>query len=353
MLLTTLAFLALTQTSTKTPSLFPGKPAPDLVVAGWLKSEAPKPQKGHLRVVEFWATWCVPCKMAMPHLSELARKYKDRIDVVGVDVMEPEAVTQAMRKRFVDDMGKDMDYRVAYDTAKGTMRDTWLTAAGLNSIPSTFLIDDTNKILWIGHPDHLQEQLDLAFAGKTDVASNAAAFVLASNWLEGSQAAIAKADEAYKAGRKDEAEKIWNDTLAKWPRSQFMIRKARLETYPLGTPESAAVVDQMLAGNVVERENVVRFAMTLSKDEHARAESYVDRAVSERADETLLYTAAVAYKRLGAYAKAVQTADTALKGIGEHLADPRYAPLKTLIEANQTNFKKVRDEAAAMMQQGQ
>lgn len=347
MLLTSLAFLALSQAKTLAPALVPGKPAPELVVGGWLKSESPKPQKGHFRVVEFWATWCEPCKMAMPHLSELARKYKDRIDVVGVDVMEPESVTQTQLRRFVDEMGDKMDYRVAYDTPKGTMRNTWLNAAGLDSIPSTFLIDDEGKVLWIGHPDHLEEQLTVAFAGKTNVATNAAAFVTAANWFEGTKAAVAKAEEAYKAGRKDEAEKTWNEALATWPRAAFMVRKARLDTYPAGSPESDAVVDQMLAGNAVERQTAVKFAMGLPKDDRARAEAIVDRAVAIKADEPLLFAAAVAYNRLEAYPKAIQTADTALKGIEEHLADPRYAPLKPLIEANQANFKKVRDEAVA------
>ncbi len=37
-------------------------------------------------VVDFWAAWCGPCRMVAPELEKLADKYRDRIDVVKVDV---------------------------------------------------------------------------------------------------------------------------------------------------------------------------------------------------------------------------------------------------------------------------
>ena len=56
---------------------------------GWLKGTPIQGfERGRVYVVEFWATWCGPCIAAMPHLSRVADKYKRRVTVIGVDVME-------------------------------------------------------------------------------------------------------------------------------------------------------------------------------------------------------------------------------------------------------------------------
>jgi thiol-disulfide isomerase/thioredoxin len=48
-----------------------------------------KKYEGTIRVVDFWATWCPPCRMAIPWLNDLHRKYKDQgVTVVGISVDE-------------------------------------------------------------------------------------------------------------------------------------------------------------------------------------------------------------------------------------------------------------------------
>lgn len=42
--------------------------------------------KGKPTLMNFWATWCPPCIAEMPHLNELAEEYKDKINIVGVQV---------------------------------------------------------------------------------------------------------------------------------------------------------------------------------------------------------------------------------------------------------------------------
>ena len=65
-------------------------PAPPLKVAEWVKgNKVAAFEPGKTYVVEFWATWCGPCLATIPHLTELAHKYKDKgVQFIGVDVWE-------------------------------------------------------------------------------------------------------------------------------------------------------------------------------------------------------------------------------------------------------------------------
>lgn len=135
-----------------------GDKAPAIKVAKWAKGKPfDKFQPGDVYVVEFWATWCGPCKESIPHLTELAKKYKGKVNFTGVSIWEAEpgkldAATIAKVDKFVKDMGDKMDYNVAIDGPEGTMAQTWMKAAGRDGIPAAFIVDQTGTIAWIGHP---------------------------------------------------------------------------------------------------------------------------------------------------------------------------------------------------------
>lgn len=118
-------------------------------------------EPGKAYIVEFWATWCGPCRTSIPHLNELAEKVKDQgVVVIGQDVWEND---ESLVAPFVKNMGDKMTYRVAMDDkssqTKGAMAETWMTAAGRHGIPSAFVVNKQGKIAWMGHPMQLNETL--------------------------------------------------------------------------------------------------------------------------------------------------------------------------------------------------
>jgi thiol-disulfide isomerase/thioredoxin len=162
----------------KRSELRPGDPAPALTVEEWVKG-APLStlEKGKVYVVEFWATWCGPCIKAIPHLTELQQKHKrDDVTIIAVAASErgndDEAKLEKLR-RFVADRDETMGYTVAYD-ADRSMGEQWLTAAGLNTIPNSFIVDKQGRIAWIGSPMQLDEPLARVVAGTWDLEAYAA-----------------------------------------------------------------------------------------------------------------------------------------------------------------------------------
>jgi thiol-disulfide isomerase/thioredoxin len=146
-----------------------GDPAPDLKVFKWVKdTPVDALDTNKIYVVEFWATWCGPCRVSIPHLTEMAHKFTS-VTFVGMDISERVADKEAAVTKFVKQMGDQMDYHVAMDTEDKFMAENWMQAAGQNGIPTAFVVQ-SGRIAWIGHPmEGLEEALTNAVAGKLDV----------------------------------------------------------------------------------------------------------------------------------------------------------------------------------------
>ena len=143
-----------------------GDPAPVLKVGKWVKGEPITLAKGKVHVVEFWATWCPPCRETIPHLTKLAKKFQNEADFTGVSISNS---TNAVVS-FVKEMGAKMDYNVAVDTDSDFMSTNWMKAAKRNSIPTAFIIDKEGKIAWIGYPGTMEGPLSAIIEGKWDIA---------------------------------------------------------------------------------------------------------------------------------------------------------------------------------------
>jgi thiol-disulfide isomerase/thioredoxin len=97
-------------------------------------------------LVEFWATWCPPCRKSIPHLNEIYAKYKAQgLQIVGI-TDENEATVKKFQKEI------PMNYNVAINTPQ-----TIYEQFGIQAIPTAFLVNKAGKIVWTGHPMELSE----------------------------------------------------------------------------------------------------------------------------------------------------------------------------------------------------
>jgi peroxiredoxin len=93
--------------------------------------------KGKVVLLDFWATWCSPCKVEIPWFMDMQRKSKDRgLEVLGV-AMDDEG--WEVVKPFVAKMG--VNYRILAGNDA-----TAQAYGGVDALPTTFLIDRTGKI---------------------------------------------------------------------------------------------------------------------------------------------------------------------------------------------------------------
>ena len=93
--------------------------------------------KGKVVLLNFWATWCGPCKAEIPGFVELQQQYKNDLVVIGLSVDD----TAEKAKPFVD------QYKVNYPIVLGLGRDDIQDAYGpIYGIPASFLISRDGKV---------------------------------------------------------------------------------------------------------------------------------------------------------------------------------------------------------------
>ena len=169
-------------TTASSADLKVGDTAPPVEIQEWIQGET-EVGEGKPYIVEFWATWCGPCKRSIPHLNKLYKKYKPNgLTIIGVSD-ETKAVSKV--KSFVKNQGDRMSYPVAID---GGVKREWFQAAGQRGIPSAFIVDDRNKIAFIGHP--MDPQFDEILAQVIDGRYNPKLQKKAAPKLEAAEKAI-------------------------------------------------------------------------------------------------------------------------------------------------------------------
>ena len=93
---------------------------------------------GKVVLLSFWATWCPPCREEIPELVQLAARYKDQVEIVGISLDEPEDVPKV--ESFVTKMG--MNYPVAMAT-----KDLVQEYGGVPALPTTFVLNKEGRVV--------------------------------------------------------------------------------------------------------------------------------------------------------------------------------------------------------------
>ena len=152
--------LALVFLSPQAPQLKPGDTAPDLKLRRLEGTTAGteitlSSLKGKVVVLEFWATWCLPCIASFPHLSTV-RKERPNVEFLAVTAEDPARVAAFLKTR------NDVQVPIVMDTSG-----TSLATYGIGTIPHTVVIDKQGKIAAITEPDKLTaEALDAVAEGR-------------------------------------------------------------------------------------------------------------------------------------------------------------------------------------------
>lgn len=120
--------------------------------------------EGQVRIVNFWATWCPPCRQEIPDFQALSEKYGDRgLTVIGIslDQTGPDAV-----RTFAEQIG------MTYHTVMGAP-ETAHAYGDIRSIPTTFVIDQRGHIYqkYIGYRNFAVFERDVLTLFKEDEAS--------------------------------------------------------------------------------------------------------------------------------------------------------------------------------------
>jgi cytochrome c biogenesis protein CcmG, thiol:disulfide interchange protein DsbE len=116
---------------------FLNKKAPELYVQEWLSKE---PEiKGKFVLIDFWATWCGPCRKAIPELNGFAKQFSKDLVVIGIS-NETKEVIQKMESPVIEYYsGRD-----ASKTMSGLLK--------IKGIPHVILVDPKGIVRWEGFP---------------------------------------------------------------------------------------------------------------------------------------------------------------------------------------------------------
>ncbi len=142
--------------STAPAALAPASAAPDFTLHAM---DGPnlrlKEQRGRVVMVNFWATWCGPCRQEMPQLNRLYEKYKaSGFVLLGVNVDDDQRKAAEVASKL------GVTFPVLLDTDKAVSK-----LYDLSTMPSTVLIDRDGKIRYVhrgyltGYEDNYEKQI--------------------------------------------------------------------------------------------------------------------------------------------------------------------------------------------------
>jgi thiol-disulfide isomerase/thioredoxin len=148
-----------------------GKPAPDLSIQsingkGKISLDG---KAGKVMVIDFWATWCAPCKASFPQLEALSKKAGDKVEVVGISVDDDKSGVLEFAK------ANGATFAIGWDENQQIAK-RWK----VDKMPTTFIVDSVGRVRYIhaayhdGETDVMEKELAVlaeeASSGGTKVA---------------------------------------------------------------------------------------------------------------------------------------------------------------------------------------
>jgi thiol-disulfide isomerase/thioredoxin len=132
-----LAFLAVPAASHAARPAPPAQPAPRFELPMRTGSVSLDSLRGRVVYVDFWASWCAPCRASFPWMAALAQRYRARgLEVVAIDLDKDRALADAFLAQH------PAPFRVAFDPYGGSAR-----AFGVTAMPSSFVVSKDGTVL--------------------------------------------------------------------------------------------------------------------------------------------------------------------------------------------------------------
>ena len=98
--------------------------------------------EGKVVLINFWATWCGPCRMEIPEFNEMHKSYHEKgLEILGISVSDNKKQLKNFAKSFV------VDYPLLYGGAR-EMNKIMKDYGGVYAVPSSFLVGKNGNIVW-------------------------------------------------------------------------------------------------------------------------------------------------------------------------------------------------------------
>jgi len=337
-------------------SLAVGDSAPPLTLAKTVKGKEPKAEdRSKTYVVEFWATWCPPCRTSMPHLSKLQDEFGEKgVTIISVSDEDLDTVTafletDAEEGKTYGDVTKN--YLLTTDPDGSVSRD-YMEAAGQNGIPTAFIVGKTGEIEWIGHPMQMDAPLAQIVSGTFD----REALAIAGREMKKVQMGFREVVQLMQSGKAAEAVALIDGWLAeiKSPEVRGRLKSIRqkiameaggalaVEAFTSAAQDANDSVDQLneLAWNVVMAEDA---GIVVSDELRAAAVAAAERGAKlEPTNGNVLDTLAHLYARQGQLEKALATQRKAL----EHANEASVGSIRDYLEELEVKSREAKEAAA-------